>query len=452
MKAIFFTLFLSIITFFLVIGNQERKAILISIFMLFIFWGRPIENQFIHTGILIEIAGCIIFTYWVALKFKKNNFQKYNINLKELSPKITSLYYFLFIGILLGCIYFHDETAYLEVIIRQTPLEQIINNSINIILVIILIKILSRFQYDDLIRSKMAKVVIFTIFIHVFSQILKALGMENILWNLFSARGTFDVEEVRNVGLYYSFGLGVYVVLIISFSLLYYKRHKFLSIAAMLFAFIFSIFTGALQTIVFTALFVAIIIFIHTLKRKLPLSIVLVIIVLSIGFTIIYNNFLINTVLFRRFTPAISYIDQGDILMASNRETIGIPFVLDEFKTYPILGKGLLNLYDSKNTISNVAGHVIWFNIYKKFGIIGVIYLLTIIVYPIIKLYKIIKRTKDKYVIKEGAILFSLMIIVFVQQFWDNFFWFSNTMLLYAFIYFWVFSFFNRQKLLSKEQ
>ena len=115
-------------------------------------------------------------------------------------------------------------------------------------------------------------------------------------------------------------------------------------------------------------------------------------------------------------------------------------------------GKGSLNLGQTKYSYTNIAGHVVWFNIYQKFGIIGVVYLLVILIYPLIKLFKISIKTNDRYVLNESAILFSLMTVVFAQQFFDNFFSFSNTMLLYAFIYFWDFSFINRQKLLNVNQ
>ncbi len=246
--------------------------------------------------------------------------------------------------------------------------------------------------------------------------------------------------------------MGVYVVLIISFSLLYYNKHKFLSIAAVSFAFVFCIFSAQRQTIAFMGLFLILVIFIYILKRKLSVYYVLLVIILSIGFVISYNNFISNTVLFQRFAPSMSYIYQGEILMASGRDARGIPYVLDDIKTYPVLGKGLLNLYATKGSLTNVAGHVVWFNIYKKFGIISLIYLITILVYPIIKLFIICLKTKNEYVLKESTILFSLMVIVFTQQFWDNFFWFSNTMLLYGFVYFWIFSFFNRQKLINAKQ
>ena len=245
----------------------------------------------------------------------------------------------------------------------------------------------------------------------------------------------------------YSFGMGVYVVLIISFSLLYFNKHKMLSIAAILFAVIYSLISGQRQTVAFIVLFFVLITFIYTSKREISLAHIFPVIFISILFLVLWSSYFSQIVVFERFTPTMAYIQQGEILMASGRNVEGIPFVLDEFKAYPIWGKGLLDLYWTKYSYTNIAGHVIWFNIYKKFGIIGVIYLLTILIYPIVKLFKICTKTKDRDVIKEGAILFSLMVIVFIQQFLDNFFWFSNTMLLYAFIYFWIFSFFNRQKL-----
>jgi len=72
------------------------------------------------------------------------------------------------------------------------------------------------------------------------------------------------------------------------------------------------------------------------------------------------------------------HVRQGEILLASGRGYAATPFVLADLKTYPILGKGSLNLGNTRNSSTNVAGHVVWFNIYQRFGVIGVIYLLAI--------------------------------------------------------------------------
>ena len=447
MKAVLISIFLSIIGLFFLMENQEKKVVLLIIFML-PFSYLPIHNRIIHSGILIETSGLLVFFVWLAMRLKN----KIKMNWKELSPKVNSLYYFLFVGVVLGFIYYGDGVVPIGAQSIFTPTEQIINNSIFIILVILLLKILVNFQYDDLFRSKMAKIFIITIFVNVFSQMLKILGMENILWGFFSPKGLFEIEDVRNLGLFYSFGLGVYVVLIISFSLFYYNKHKSLSIAAITSTLVFSILTGTRQTIVFITVFFILFIFINLLKNKITPYHALSIIFISIFFYFLVSNLLLNTVIFQRFKPAISNIEDGDLLIASGRDAARIPSVLADLSTYPILGKGLLNLYETKNSRTNIAGHVIWFNIYKKFGIIGLIYLLTILIYPIVKLFKICINTKDEYIFKEGAILFSLMVIVFIQQFWDNFFWFSDTMLLYGFVYFWIFSFFNRCKHLIATQ
>ena len=145
-----------------------------------------------------------------------------------------------------------------------------------------------------------------------------------------------------------------------------------------------------------------------------------------------------------------SNIQGGDIFRVINRSSATeMPFVLETLKKSPVLGKGLLNLGITADCPFYVVDHVIWFNIYRKFGIIGLICLLAIIIFPSIKLLTIIKNTKDNYVLKEGVFLFSLMVTIFGEQFLANFFWFTNTMLLYAFIYFWVFSFINRVKTIN---
>jgi hypothetical protein len=446
MKAFYISIFLSLISFFLVINNQEKRAILIMIFMIPFYSFYPIENSIIHTNIHVEISGIIMISIWIAMKLKrrKNNW-------KELSPSINSLYYFLIIGIFLGSIYYNDGVEHLGMSIC-TPSDQIIEASIFIILVILLLKILVNYQYDDVFKAKIAKIFILTIFIQVLSQLLRIFGYEYILWGLFYSRGLFDIIDIRNIGLYTGFGMGVYIVLIISLSVLYFNRHNKISSLAILFAIIYSLLSGQRQTIAFIILFIILLTFIYIVKLKLSMKYFSIIIILIIFISVLWSNYISKSVSIQRFNISFAYINNDEILRASGRDVLGIPSVLADIKTYPIWGKGLLMLGVTKNSNTNIAGHVIWFNIYKKFGIIGLIYLLTIIIYPITKLYKIIMKTNDRYVIKEGAILFSLMVTVFAQQFFDNFFWWSNTMLLYAFIYFWVFSFINRQKLGNKRK
>ena len=448
MKDILISIILFLYVYFLMTNYKEKTAILIMIFMI-PFFLNPFYNSRINSGIHVQTSGLLVFGIWFLMKFNSRTKKIYKIDWKQLSPKVNSLYYFLFMGIILGIIFSDSGIEYFGVsrYTGLTPLRQIINNSIYLILVILMLKILVNFQYDNQLRAKIAKLFIVTIFIQVLSQVLMLLKMEDILLGLFKGTALLEIQDIRNLGLYNGFGMGVYVVLIVSFSLLYYKKHKSLSVMGVLFAMIYSLLSGQRQTLVFIFLFFMALILIYILKGKIPLVYILSLIFISILLLIFWNNYISEIIIFKRITIAISYLQKGEIIHASNRDYAEIPYVMAELKNYPILGKGLLNLGLTKNSITNVAAHVIWVNIYKKFGIIGLIYLLTIIIYPITKLYKIIMKTNDRYVIKEGAILFSLMVIVFVQQFFDNFFWFSNTMLLYAFIYFWVFSFFNRQKL-----
>ena len=448
MKVVLITIFLSIITFYLVMNNDGKRAVLIMLFMIPFTW-YPISIISPYSQILTQSCGFLVFSVWLAMKLKSKTSSKYKITWKELSPKLIYLYYFLFMGIILGVIYSKDVMDYSDNI-YQLPTSTIINNSINIILVILILKILVNFQYDDLFRAKIAKVFCFTIFFQVFSQILKILGKEHFFWNLFSAKGVFDIENVRNVGLFYGFGKGPYLVLLISFSLLYYNRHKFLSIAVILSTFVYAILTGTRQYFVFIILLFIFMILFSTLKRKLSLKYILYLIFFLIIIFSLWNRYLYNSVIIRRFNLMSSNIQGGDIFRVINRSSATeMPFVLETLKKSPVLGKGLLNLGITADCPFYVVDHVIWFNIYRKFGIIGLICLLAIIIFPSIKLLTIIKNTKDNYVLKEGVFLFSLMVTIFGEQFLANFFWFTNTMLLYAFIYFWVFSFINRVKTIN---
>ena len=256
MKDLLITLFLSILAFTWVSENKEKDAVLIIVFML-AFFGLPFNNRIIQTGLNVDLSALIIVTVWIAMKLK---FRNSNISWTQLTPRLKTLYYFLFIGTILGFIYINEGGAALNNFysINLTPFEQILNNSINIILVILFLKILVNYQYDSIFLDRMAKVFAFTIFIQVFSQLLMVFGMPNLLWGLFRAKGAFDTDIVRNIGLWTGFGQGVYVVLLIYFSFLYYGRRKKFSVATILAALLYSFLTGSRQTLSFIALFFAI--------------------------------------------------------------------------------------------------------------------------------------------------------------------------------------------------
>ena len=278
---------------------------------------------------------------------------------------------------------------------------------------------------------------------------MKLIGLDYILWNLFTSSGVFDIWDIRNLGLWGGFGLGVYVVLIISFSLIYYKKRKLYSQLCILFVLIYSILSGQRQTIFFIVIFFLVYIVIIIIKQKISntsLNIVIGTIFLLIVF---WQPIISKTIVFKRFQSAFELLEQGLYLEASGRQVQDLPIVISDLRTYPLTGRGSLNLGYTNGSTRNLANHVVWFNIYQKFGVAGVLFLLIILIYPITKLLIISKKTTNNSVLRESTILFSLMIVVFAQQFWDNFFSYSNTMLLYAFVYFWILSFINRVKLLQ---
>jgi len=448
MKALLLSIVMSTVALAWILNNNEKKAILLVLFTIPFFYS-PLENTRIHLGLTVGMSGVILFMVWLLLTVQKKIKTRFNIGLKSFSPNIYSLYYFLVIGIVLGLIYYSDGilSPGLRSSFIYTPVGQLVNNSIYVILVLILLRLLVKYQYNDSFRMIIAQTFSFTIVIQVISQILNIYGWNNFLWGILTPEVAVGGNYARNYGLFLGFGMGVYVVLLVALSSIYYNKNKNYSRAIISLTIVFSFLTGARQTIAFILLYLIIVLIFYMLKRKLTLFNLLVVISIFISTLFLWEKVLSNTVIVHRFVDAIESYNpnENETLELSGRDAKGLPFIMSELRDYPWWGKGLLNLYDTKNSGTNIAGHIIWFNIYKKFGVVGVIYLILIIVIPIIKMSAIVLKTKDKYVFKEGAILSSLMVIVFAQQFWDNFLKNSNSMLLYAFVYFWVFSFLNRQ-------
>jgi hypothetical protein len=444
MKVLLGTIVLSIYLLFLVLNNRSKTAVKIMIFMI-PFTYFPIQSFYPDSRIFIQASGFLVFFVWLGFTIKKFESAKPIPSWTELSPKLPYLYYFLASGIILGLIYANDVVEYSNHI-SVSSFISILSNSTNLLLAIMLLKILSQYQYDVKYLAQLGKLFSFTILIQVTSQLLKILGLENILWNLLRADGIFDVEDVRNVGMFSGFGVGPYLLLVLAFSFMYYKRYKILSIATIMGVFIFATLTGARQNIIFIVLMLINMALFFTWKRSISKTMFISVMAFILMGSLTWDSILSKSVVARRFSQASLAAEEGDFFKVMNRSSeVELYYVFEILRESPLLGKGLMNLGVTSDCPFFIVGHVMWYNIYRKFGIIGFVYLLLMIMLPAIKIFIVIRNTEDKAVIKEGTYFLSILIAIFGEQFLGNFFWFTNTIMLYAFIYFLVFSFINRQ-------
>lgn len=444
MKEILIPIFLGCLSFYWIFRGKESRVLSIIVFLL-AFFGKPLHNIFIKTGLQLDMSGIVIIFVWIAYKLKYLNTQTLRPNWKELSSKIVYIYFFLISGTILGLLYLKDANESLPDFYSYpvSPMQQLLSNILNIVVVIMFLKILVNFKDDAFIKYKMARALSYTIYLHVLSQFLKYFGVSGYLANLFFTQGSFNTQEVRNIGMYSGFGMGVYIVLLISFSIMYFKENKLFSVTTIFATIIFSFFSASRQNLVFGSVFILVFLFVTVFKRKFSLQSGLLILIVILFVGLLFSDISKDFILFRRFDATQGYWEKSEYLEMTGRNVIGITYVLNEIKDYPITGKGLLDLYTTKYSVTNIAGHVVWLNIFKKFGILGVISLFLLLINPIKKLFMISTASTNKKVVIESGVYLALSIIVFLQQFLDNFFWYSNTMLLYAFIFFLIKSFIN---------
>lgn len=444
MLSLFFAGFLFLAFALLVVLDKEILALKILL-VLMMFSAYPLNNSYFNIGMEIELSIILIFAIIAGKLFRDGSFSSRENSISNLSKYFPVLYYFLFAGIILGLIYHQAGLHYLEGVRTHplSPYEQIILNSLNIAVVILFLKILIPYQYNKKILHQFSVAFSSTIFILVISQFFFKGLWENSFFYFTGKLPT--IFGVRNFGLWNGFGLGVYTVLVMFFSLVYFEKHKIFSSLTILFAIIFSLANGSRQIIVLVGIFSAAAICIYLVNGKISIrkGIISLMLIIVVGF--IGKSFLFSDVtVFERFSLVDKYLNNDEFLRATGRDALGLPYVMDDLSNYPVWGKGSLDLNMTKGSLTNLAGHVIWINIYKKYGIIGPVFLFLIIALPAGKIYLICRRNKNSPYFYEGALLFALMAVIFCQQFLDNFFWYSKTMIFYGFIYFWVYSYINR--------
>lgn len=444
MLSLFFAGFLFVVFVLLVMLDKEITALKILL-VIMMFSAYPLNNSYFNVGMEIELSILLVFAFMIGRFLRDGSFNSKRTSISKLSRFFPSLYYFLFAGIILGLIYHQVGFHYLEGVRTHplSPYEQITLNSLNIIVVILFLKLLIPYQYNEDILYEISSAFVFSIFIMVCSQFFFRELWEKSFFYFTGIRSTPFGN--RNFGLWNGFGLGVYTVLVLFFSLIYYNRHKAYSIAAIISTIIFALANGSRQGIVLISIFIISAISLHIINGRIQVRKSLLVIIMLGGVVLVGQNFLFRDVtVFERFSLVDKFLNNEEFLRATGRDALGLPYVLDDVSSYPVWGKGSLDLNMTEGSLTNLAGHVIWINIYKKYGFIGMAYLFLIIMLPARKIYLICRRNKNSPYFYEGVLLFSLLAVVFCQQFLDNFFWYSKTMLFYAFIYFWVYSFINR--------
>ena len=129
------------------------------------------------------------------------------------------------------------------------------------------------------------------------------------------------------------------------------------------------------------------------------------------AFYAFYYQYFSQLPIFYRTEQTIKYIDLKNLDKLSNRDYSSIPYVIE---SSGIFGKGSFFLYHLGPTI--IVSHNLYLAFYAKYGIAGILFIVTIFVVLTYKLLKFILMNKKEIFTTPAIILTSVIIALFFQQ------------------------------------
>lgn len=432
MKVVFFSVIflLAFLYQFYVKKNRGINVIVFSI----PFSYTPFYNNLIGELLPISISGIlVVLCYLLTYTREKRYFHTPQFrNLKRI------LWFYLSVGILVSFMYYSDannltsHVGYVTSLVSKlSPVEQVIYNALNLLFCIMFLDLLrSHFQIKENINS-VARIFSLTIIPMFFYQTLQMTGNSDIFGSVLTPTMEVNAYDTRYFSLYTVFGFGIYVAMVIVFSL--YFRFKYYFITLIL-GLLFGLFSGERQALVFPI----VVLFVYYIFNKGNFWIKSLKMVVLSGFLFLLLFLLkdqFNGI--ARLWISIGLTQDNQVLAASGRDVQGIPFIIDALKTWPFWGKGLYNWGYFIGVKSYYADHVVLFNIYQKFGLVGFLLFIGAILHILLTTFKKLYISKNK---PQYAMILGLIISFIGMQFLDNFFWFTNTMLLYIFMFSLIFS------------
>ena len=434
MKAIFLS-FLFLFAFLYYYNKKKEYGLNLIIFSI-PFSYTPFFTQKFGEIFPISITGLLIVFYFILSRSWKAHLT-YNIYFKFLT---VILLFYLTWGIVFAFGYYRDAqilrtyTGDLPTQLSQLkPSSQVLYHACNLLLCIMFLNLLRKhFQVKKNIYNAIYvfSMTIIPIFLY---QVLQLLGEGDILGGIFSSVKVESIEDPRYMSLFFIFGLGIYVAMVSVFSIFVkFKYYRITLVSALL----FGILSGERQAIVMPVLVIAIY---YLFSKGNFLKKLLSIIGIAVGIYILLFVLKDEISGIKRLWSSIELAQNNQVLEASGRDVQGIPYIINALKQWPLTGKGLYNWGYFIGIKSYYADHVVWFNIYQKFGLIGFIIFLgaiALFLVSIIRRLLISKKNREQI-----SVILGLMIAFIGMQFLDNFFWFTNTMLLYIFLFSLLFSF-----------
>ncbi|MFV8341104.1 hypothetical protein [Flavobacterium sp. XS2P39] len=419
--------------------------------MLIVFLSSFVANPLASFGIHIGISGILIWVVFFLDQFK--------VGKKRLSM-IPRKVYFVIIGIaiyglILGLLNLDDTKLSPD---RESNIVQIINVTLYLLTVAAFIKISEPVFFNPAKRFLLLKAFVFSVFFHLFTVLITNYGYANLIPDFLIGSATIMDEGdkgltdiVRNAGLIGDYELIVdysIIVIFASLMLILHSENKILGVSGIISSIVIGSFSGTRSFFVVLVIVLLLIFFFNLLFIRNKFKAIKMIGVLLFLFFGLYYFILKDLVVFERLLFAIDLYNSGaSIEETSNRNVLSY---LPEFiNSTPFIGNGsFFFFYLYKESL---VSHNIFLALYTKYGIIGIMPLLMLLIYLFSRLVKFVLNSKNDAQKTEIILFISFLIGLLFQEWKVSGIRFFASIIIYVIFFMILYSHVYTLKLIQKK-
>lgn len=417
MDSLTISLLILLFVFSIISIYDVRKGLILIIFTL--SFSVPFKSELLPIGmpgLFILILSAIIFV-------KDKRF----LLLTKFSGRLNILYFLLVMGLIVG--------LFNSVIVgkdfsenSQSNIEQILSITSFCIVIILFIKILIKYRYEFDFQLKLNYVFCFSIIVHLLTYLLfKSEGASNRVF-YYSDHDTYitGVEILRFVSLIGDYELTIdYVLIIIGIcAACSIRRSKsqqksnllnlvYIILCAL--AVFVGLATGTRSFLLIGGLyFILVLLFIASYKYKIIfISITLISTCLLIIYSIKFEEAKQSYAIFARLGETLEKInDNESVGKIANRDLYTAS--VDLISSTGLLGNGAF--YITEYNKNEMVSHNLFLAVYAKYGVIGIFFLMTTIVYFFQLLIRIVRYSTSDSMVREAKLFLILLLCLLLQE------------------------------------
>ena len=422
-----------ILAFFLSLTNKERYAIY-SLILVLPFMAAPLRDA--EFPIIFGLSSFIIFGISLGRLVKNSVITNSNRDYFQETSLIKKwIFFFLLLSIILPL--FSDTY---NPFLKPEMLYSYVNFICYIVILILFINIMPRN-----IKEIEKFILIFnsSVFLQLFSYVAMISDL-SILPRFLIARSIESTSYYRFSGLFGDHELILYYFMIViglSMWFLHNGKYRIISFFTLTTSIVLGLLTGTRSFLIILIIFLMLNAVLVLLKGKFRSKIHIVISVfLAIILVIYLSTVTIFQTIYTRSIESLSLIRLGYYEESFNRKWIeAIPVIIEKAGFWGHGAYLSTRFYDHI-----IIPHCLYFDMYSKFGVIGLILLIMLLIKIFKMSYKIaINPNMSK---PKEFILFSLVIILAVNQVKISSLRYVHTILIYAFLFMIVYIFYKRQR------